>query len=563
MLKYSISRQSIIFCMIACLCSTVCGTINANATLPVIKRNSSSVSAGFNHSAAVTTDGSLWTWGNNYSGQLGIGTSETYAYTPAQVLLQDVIDIATGTAVSDEGHSVALKSDGTVWAWGCNNSGQLGTADCCTTNYTPTLVSGITGIIAIDAGNLHTIALDSDGTLWTWGKNEVGQIGNGSSTGYISTPYHIPNFSDVIAIAAGGNHNLVLKSDGTVWGWGDNSRGQLADNTITNRLLPVQVKNASNTGFLTDIIAISAGTTHSLALKSDGSVWVWGENSSGQGGQGGTGTTYFMLPVQVPGVAGVSYLNNVVAIASGEMHNIALLSYGQVVSWGSNNMGQLGNNSTSTDYYPCQVYNLTNVQSIDAGNYHNIVTKEDGSVWAWGRNTNGQVGDNYTTNREYPVQVLGSQNGFLNLGTYLPVLISMTEDTIKYVRFSMSDAEGGTFQISTTSDGNPPVETFYLICSQDSGTTITVTLAANESIDITLRLTPAANQYGSDEVNIVVTGDLNGILVEQSLITVLNASDAPSIVLDNQWTVMNSGVTADINDIFVLNSTNVYAAGYS
>ncbi|KPA12209.1 BNR repeat domain protein, partial [Candidatus Magnetomorum sp. HK-1] len=566
MLKRYVTKQSMFFCLCIYAFLFVFVTNNANAVQPVIKRTSSSVSAGYNHSSAVTTDGEVWMWGSNYSGQLGIGTSESYSYTPFKVQIDSVIDIATSMASVDNNHSVALKSDGTVWTWGYNNEGQLGTGECCSgaaNHFTPVQVSDISNIEAIDAGNGHSIALESNGTVWTWGKNEAGQLGNGSSGTNLSSAYHMLNFSDVTAIAAGGNHNLALKSDGSVWAWGDNSRAQLGDNTITNRSTPVQVLDSNATGYLEDIIAIAAGSTHSMALKSDGTVWVWGENSQGQAGQGSTGTTYFYTPIQVMGIDGIGYLGDIEAIAAGEGHNIALTSEGNVVAWGSNADGQLGDNSYTNRYYPVLVYDLTDVQSIDAGNSHNIVVKTDSSVWAWGKNTSGQLGDSSTSGKENPIQVYGPTNGYLSLGKYLPQDITMTEDTVKNICFSMTDAEGGTFSVSANSDGNPPVETFYFISNQGSGLTITVTLSANESIDITLRLTPALNQYGTDEVNIVITGDPAGVLSEQSSINVRNASDAPSIQFDNQWTVMDSGVTVDLKDIWIENSTHAYAVGYT
>jgi hypothetical protein len=384
------------------------------------------------------------------------------------------------------------------------------------------------------------MALALDGTVWVWGSNESGQIGNGTNTGNAQVPYQVTNLSDVEFIAAGGNHCLVLKSDGTVWGWGDNSRGQLGDNTITNHYAPIQVKGHSNVGYLDDIIAIAAGTTHSLALKNDGTVWVWGENSTGQGGQGSTATDYYETPIQVKGQNGISYLTNISSISAGESHNIALSYNGNVFAWGSNGAGQLGDFSNSSFYYPVITYQLTDVRSIDSGNFHNLVIKSDGSVWSWGQNTNGVLGDNSTNDSNIPIRVLGSQNGFLELGKYLPQTITMMEDTITYVRFSLFDKEGANLILSTDSDGFPPIEIFSFISDQTSGTSISVTLAANESIDITLQMIPAKNQYGTDAVKIIVSGDAEGAITETSSISILNSADAPIIGLDNQWTPMDN-----------------------
>ena len=566
MFSKNTSKQCIFLLINLFIYVFILGLTSAIASKPLINRSSSQVSAGYNHSAVVTTDGEVWMWGSNYSGQLGIGSGESYSYTPFKVQIQDVTNISTSMSTVDNAHTVALKSDGTVWTWGYNYEGQLGTGECCSAgadHYTPVQVPGLTNIVAIDSGNAHNIALESNGTVWTWGKNDAGQLGNGSSGSNLSSPYHITNFDDVIAIAAGGNHSLALKSDGTVWAWGDNSRAQLGDNTISNQSTPVQVLNNSATGYIEDIIAIDAGSTSSIALKNDGSVWAWGENSHGQAGQGSTSPTYLYTPTKVKGIDGSGYLDNIEAIAAGETHNIALASDGSVVTWGSNSYGQLGDVTNFNHYHPFLLMSFTDVQSIATGASHNIVIKKDSSVWSWGKGTNGQLGENQNFNRDYPVQVFGPTNGFLILGKYLPQTINMTEDVIKDIYFSMTDAEGGSFTISVSSNGSPPVESFYLLSSQASGNTITVSLSANESIDITLRLTPALNQYGTDEVNIIVSGDPNGVLTEESSINVIQSSDSPVLEIKTQWNILYSGVEGDLKDLWVDNSTHAFAVGYS
>jgi len=253
------------------------------------------ISAGGSHTLALKDDGTVWAWGFNFDGRLGDGTS-TQRLTPVQVTgLTDVTAIAGGG-----GHSLALKSDGTVWAWGRNNDGQLG--DGTTTNrFTPVQVTGLTDVFKIAAGGSHSLALKSDGTVWAWGFNGNGQLGDGTTTNN-STPVQVTGLTGVTAIAGGFQHSLALKSDSTVWAWGSNDQGQLGDGTTTQRLTPVQV-----TG-LTGVSAIAGvGSSNSLALKSNGTVWAWGDNNNFQLGDGKQPGQNFdsSVPVQVMGLTSV------------------------------------------------------------------------------------------------------------------------------------------------------------------------------------------------------------------------------------------------------------------
>ena len=192
---------------------------------------------------------------------------------------------ATSVATGDS-FTLALKSDGTVWAWGSNSYGQFGngiTLGTIASNSTPVQVSDFSGVIAIAAGEANSLALKADGTVWAWGSNSYGQFGNGITLGTIasnSTPVQVSDFSGVIAIAAGEANSLALKADGTVWAWGSNSYGQLGNGTTSDSSTPVQVMGLSG------VIAIASGGYHSLALKSDGTVWDWGYNIDGELGTG-------------------------------------------------------------------------------------------------------------------------------------------------------------------------------------------------------------------------------------------------------------------------------------
>lgn len=296
------------------------------------------IAAGNNYTIALKNDGTVWAWGNNYSGQLGDGSTRL-RNSPNKV---PGLAGITAIAATHSSHTIALRNDGTVWAWGTNSSGQLGDGTT-TSRTTPQQVPGLTGVIAIAGGYQCTLALKNDGTVWAWGKNDYGQLGDGTTTSR-TAPIQVAGLTGVTAMASGYLFSVALKNDGTVWAWGGNYSGQLADGTTTNRYTPEQIAGLSG------VTAIAAGNAHAIALKSDGSIWAWGENDWGQLGDGSR--TDRTIPIQVPGLTGVS------AIAAAPQHTIAMKNDGTIWAWGLNNCGQLGNgtrDSNTTHTTPSQV----------------------------------------------------------------------------------------------------------------------------------------------------------------------------------------------------------------
>lgn len=340
--------------------------------------------------------GEVWAWGSNRQGGLGDGT---LVNRNAPVRMSGLTNV---TAVGG-GHdfTLAVKSDGRVWACGNNVFGQLGDGSTNSTapygKTTPVQVLNLTGVSAVDGGELHAVALKSDGTVWTWGYNASGQLGDGA-TSNSSVPVKVTGLTGIIGVSAGNNHTLALKSDGTVWSWGENRRGQLGDGT-TMDYWPYGRSSAQQIGGLTGITAISACGDHSVALKSDGTVWTWGWNSFGQLGDGTDIDRN--VPVQVSG------LTNVVAVCAGHGHTVALKSDGTVRAWGGGALGQLGDGLRTSSLTPVQVSNLTNVTTLGGGGAFTIAMKSDKTLWTWGDNDFGELGDGTTTGRAVPVRVIG------------------------------------------------------------------------------------------------------------------------------------------------------------
>lgn len=233
-----------------------------------------------------------------------------------------------------------------------------------------------TASVPIAAGVCSGYALESDGTVRAWGDNTYGQLGNNSTTDSL-VPVQVSNLTSVMAIAGGDSTGYALKADGTVWAWGYNSHGQLGNNSTNSSKVPVMVSN------LTGITAIAGGNSSGYALKSDGTVWAWGNNYNGQLGNNTPHRS--LVPVQV------SNLNGVIAITSRYYTGYALKSDGTVWAWGYNLHGELGNNSTTNSSVPVQVPGLTGVTTISAGAFSGYALKSDGTVWFWGDTVNSLV----------------------------------------------------------------------------------------------------------------------------------------------------------------------------
>ncbi|GAA4761698.1 MULTISPECIES: T9SS type A sorting domain-containing protein [Flavobacterium] len=294
-------------------------------------------------------------------------------------------------------HSVGIRAGGTLWTWGRNNFGQIGDGSAVANRTIPTQIGTASDWQLISCGGSHTLALKTNGTLWAWGLNSSGQLGNGNNTNS-NVPVQVGTDTDWAIISAGDEFSLALKTNGTLWAWGRNDNSQLGDGSVVPKNSPIQIGNQ------TDWESISAGANHSLAIKTNGNLYGWGVNSLGQLGNGTTVNEN--TPVKIGNDTDWN------KVAAGTIHSVAFKDDLTLWVWGGNNEGQLGigtsgagTNITS----PFNIVSLNGCSVISKGSQNTIVKKSDGTVWNWGANLTGQLG-NGTTSSSFtssPIQ-LGS-----------------------------------------------------------------------------------------------------------------------------------------------------------
>jgi alpha-tubulin suppressor-like RCC1 family protein len=339
------------------------------------------------HSAAVKSNGTVWTWGDNQFGELGDGSTIDH-HSPEQALnVSNMVGVACG-----HGFTLGLKSDGTVWAWGLNANGELGNGTTTSTS-SPQQVPGLSNIVSVVAGGQCSFALGSNGNVFAWGDNSAGQMGDNTTTDRHS-PGQVSGMTNVIMLSAGQNSVMALRSDGLVFAWGSNQNGEAGVGSNGNiKKLPVQVNTISN------VLVIASGANYSFALDTNGVIWVWGGNGSGQLGDGTT-TTRTSPEVNVH----LSF-QHVVSMSAGEGHSLFVFANGTAEASGANGQGQLGDGTTTDRHTPVAVSGITQGVTIRAGSKHSLIANSDLSLETWGDNSNGQLGDGTQADRHTPVTV--------------------------------------------------------------------------------------------------------------------------------------------------------------
>jgi len=344
----------------------------------------------FSTGNSIFSGAEIYAFGRNNNGQVGDNTTVNRS-SPVQIgALTNWSQVAAGGL-----HVVSVKTGGTLWAWGRNSFGQVG--DNTTVNRSsPVQIGALTTWSQVAAGYEFSAALKTDGTLWTWGQNNNGQLGQSEGSSYNkSSPVQVGALTtwSQVAAAANGYHISAIKTDGTLWVWGRNDAGQLGQGTVVYRSSPVQV------GALTTWSQVALGRVHTLAVKTDGTLWAWGNNGFGR--LGTNDTIFRSSPVQV------GSLTNWAQVSGGGVHSAAIKVNGTLWTWGGTlyNSGQLGLGDTINRSSPTQVGGLTNWKQVSGGYSATGAVKTDGTLWAWGANNYGQVGDNTVVYRSSPVQV--------------------------------------------------------------------------------------------------------------------------------------------------------------
>ena len=313
------------------------------------------------YSIVSTSKGLAWSWGVNSAGILGDGTI-TSRSSPVSVVgeFTDWCQISAGS-----NHSLAIRTTGTAWSWGDNSSGSLG--DGTTTNQSSpvSVVGGFTDWCQISAGDTHSLAIRTNGSAWAWGSNSAGRLGDGTTTDQSSPVSVVGGFADWCQVSAGGSHSLAVRTTGSAWAWGANGAGRLGDGTTTNRSSPVSV-----VGGFTDWCQVSAGDVHSLALRTNGTAWAWGSNGQGRLGDGTTIDQ--SSPVSV-----VGGFTDWCQVSAGSQHSLAVRTTGTAWAWGVNGAGQLGDLTTTSRSSPVSVVGgFTDWCQISAGRCHSLAIRK-------------------------------------------------------------------------------------------------------------------------------------------------------------------------------------------
>ena len=355
------------------------------------------VSSGFDATCGIRAGNTLWCWGNGANGELGTG-STAEEHLPQQILRPTA---AWASVSAGWGYSCATRKDGTLWCWGLNQNGRLGLGNqTSVTRPHQVTTPAATGWASVSAGEEHTCGVRADGTLWCWGTGNGGQLGLGDGGAPHDLPQQVtsPATAGWVSVSAGGADTCAVRGDATLWCWGFNSNGELGVGDTVNHSLPQQVTSSAATGWA----SVSAGGIHTCAVGTDATLWCWGSNLHGQLGTGGASPQALPQQVTSPAQAGWT------SVAAGLNHTCATRTH-HLLCWGENDSGQLGFGFSTDVGQPGQVAvpASTGWTLIALGARSTCATHTGHALWCWGWNNHGQLGLGSTANQNLPQQVTG------------------------------------------------------------------------------------------------------------------------------------------------------------
>ena len=448
------------------------------------------IASGANHNLVLKSDGTVWSWGDDSNGQLGIGSA---TYTGGIVQVIGLTNVTAIAACSN--NSLALKSDGTIWAWGRNNFYQLGDGTL-NDRDTPIQISGLTDIVKIECGTYQTMAMDEDGVVYMVGSNR-GAFGIGTTNKSNSAPVDIGTYEDT-DMSAGWDFTFIL-DEGEIYAAGINTEGQLGDNTTTTR--PTRFKISGISG----VKQVSAGYQHALAVKPDGSVYSWGHNEHSKLGNGGTSSVYAPTAINLSGIDYVAALNK---------HSLAISNSGTVYAWGYNNSGQLGDGTTTKRLSPVLIQGLADIVMIAGGASHSIAVDSSGTIWVWGDNSMNQLGLDNVNNSNVPVQLVQYASDYVSFdadsyAVSIPITGTATI-TVSATAYDSDDTEIAnaeiTYSLVGTYSGVSINSTTGVVTVASTAQPGQVSVVAAYN-NITATVTVAFGQGISREVSLVLTDE--------------------------------------------------------
>ena len=351
----------------------------------------STISAGSGYSMVIKDDYSLWGWGINNRGQLGIGTIDNESHLTPVKIMDSVVSVSVGA-----NHTMAIKKDGSLWAWGADVGRLFGGATLGLSPDNPTPIKIMESVASVSAGNGYTMAIKTDGSLWAWGLGSFGQLGAGKI--HLSGPVKI--MDSVASVSACSRHTMAIKTDGSLWGWGQNESGQLGDGTTEERLIPIKIMDS--------VKSVSINGTGTMAIKTDGTLWAWGHNSFGQLGIGYADSEPHPTPVKI--------MDSVTSVSA--LGTMAIKKDGSLWAWGSNSNDKLGIGSANLEPHPIPAKIMDSVASVSASG--TMLIKTDGSLWAWEKINTNKLGVGNTDEQYFElveimkgINILSNEQSFI------------------------------------------------------------------------------------------------------------------------------------------------------